>query len=91
MWPRSIVFALRGRRLPWRMVIEGADQHRGRPQSVLLSCALTRNQLAFKTLIVHPFVMFNRTEKMSKSKRRLEAEKAERWQPKRYKCGGGEQ
>ncbi|MFP3038538.1 MAG: class I tRNA ligase family protein [Candidatus Hodgkinia cicadicola] len=67
----SAVSVLRGKQLPWHMVIEGADQHRGWFQSVLLSCALTRNQLAFKTLIAHPFVMFNKAEKMSKSKRGL--------------------
>ncbi|MFP3039187.1 MAG: hypothetical protein ACKESB_00445 [Candidatus Hodgkinia cicadicola] len=38
---------------------------------MLLSCALTRNQLVFKTLIAHPFVMLNKTEKMLKSKRGL--------------------
>ncbi|MFP3039126.1 MAG: class I tRNA ligase family protein [Candidatus Hodgkinia cicadicola] len=67
----SAVSVLRGKQLPWHMVIEGADQHRGWFQSVLLSCVLTRNQLAFKTLIAHPFVMLNKTEKMSKSKQGL--------------------
>ncbi|MFP3038264.1 MAG: class I tRNA ligase family protein [Candidatus Hodgkinia cicadicola] len=67
----SAVSVLRGKQLPWHMVIEGTDQHRGWFQSVLLSCALTRNQLAFKTLIAHPFVMVNKAEKMSKSKRGL--------------------
>ncbi|MFP3039439.1 MAG: class I tRNA ligase family protein [Candidatus Hodgkinia cicadicola] len=67
----SAVSVLRGKQLPWHMVIEGTDQHRGWFQSVLLSCALTRNRLAFKTLIAHPFVMLNKIEKMSKSKRGL--------------------
>ncbi|MFP3039349.1 MAG: hypothetical protein ACKESB_01280 [Candidatus Hodgkinia cicadicola] len=61
----AFAFALRGRgkQLPWHMVIEGTDQHRCFSQSELLRYALTRNQLAFEPLIVHPFVMFNRIER----------------------------
>ncbi|MFP3038638.1 MAG: class I tRNA ligase family protein [Candidatus Hodgkinia cicadicola] len=83
----SAVFVLRGEQLPWRMVIEGADRHRGWFQSVLLSCVLTRNQLAFKTLIAHPFVMLNKAEKMSKSKQGVWLRGAERRQSERYKSG----
>jgi len=51
------------------LYLEGSDQHRGWFQSTLLAALGSENDIPYKTVLTHGFVVDNKGEKLSKSKR----------------------
>ncbi len=62
-----MVYKLRKWRLPWDIVIEGPDQHRGWFQTLLIISVISKDKMPVKLLMTHPFVLNVNLEKMSKS------------------------
>src|SRR5579859_7049547 len=54
---------------PVDLYLEGSDQHRGWFQSTLLASVGTRGKNAYKTCLTHGFVVDEKGEKLSKSKK----------------------
>ncbi len=63
----GIVYKLRNSRLPWDVVIEGIDQHRGWFQTLLIVSTILGDKIPIRSLITHPFALNVNFRKMSKS------------------------
>ncbi|MFP3039823.1 MAG: class I tRNA ligase family protein [Candidatus Hodgkinia cicadicola] len=61
LFDASSMLASRGNQLPWHMAVKGEDQYGSWFQSGLLNCVLTQNRLAFEVLIVHLFLILNKS------------------------------
>ncbi|PIM95895.1 class I tRNA ligase family protein [Candidatus Hodgkinia cicadicola] len=63
----GMVYKLRNGRLPWDVVIEGVDQHRGWFQTLLIISTILEDKMPIRLLITHPFALNIDFKKMSKS------------------------
>ncbi len=53
----GMVYKLRNSRLPWDVVIEGIDQHRGWFQTLLIISTILGDKIPIRSLITHPFAL----------------------------------